>query len=237
MSFAVDIENLSFTWPKQDTPTLTIPRWQVAQGEHVFLQGHSGSGKSTLLNLLCGVLVANNGRLSVLDHELNQLSSRQRDRFRARKLGVIFQQFNLLPYLTAKENIQLGQWFTDRANAIKPHTDASEHFEQLTTSLGLNQQLLNKQASTLSVGQQQRVAVARALICQPQLIITDEPTSALDTEHRDRFIDLLLTQSRAHKASVIFVSHDRSLAGAFHSQINMQELNRGHIEQEVSHVS
>ncbi|WP_166423002.1 ABC transporter ATP-binding protein [Paraglaciecola sp. 20A4] len=237
MSLAIDIENLTFTWPKQDKPTLTIPRWQVERGEHVFLHGQSGSGKSTLLNLLCGVLESQSGRLCVLNSELNQLSARQRDNFRAREMGVIFQQFNLLPYLSAEENIHLGQWFTARANGTNPASDVDNDFENLTASLGLTADMLKRQAGELSVGQQQRVAVARALLSKPALIIADEPTSALDSEHRDKFIALLLAQSRAHHATVIFVSHDRSLASAFTSEVTMHKLNSSYIEQGGADVS
>lgn len=228
MSLAIDIENLTFTWPKQDKPTLNIPQWQVKKGEHVFLHGQSGSGKSTLLNLLCGVLVSQSGRLCVLNSELNQLSGRKRDNFRAREMGVIFQQFNLLPYLSAKENIYLGQWFTRRANGGRQSSNVDKDFGDFTASLGLNKDVLEKQAGALSVGQQQRVAVARALLSKPALIIADEPTSALDSEHRDKFIELLLTQSRAYHATVIFVSHDQSLASAFTSEVSMHTLNSPH---------
>lgn len=224
MSFAVDIESLSFTWPKNNSPTLTIPRWQVPMGEQVFLRGQSGSGKSTLLNLLSGVCVASEGRLSVLGKNLTSMSSRQRDQFRAQYLGVIFQQFNLLPYMSAKENIQLGQWFNKKAHK-GALSKSEERYQYLAETLGLSQKLLSQQASTLSVGQQQRVAVARALIFNPQLIIADEPTSALDTEHRDKFIELLLNQCRTDNTTLVFVSHDQSLASAFTQQTSMSSLN------------
>ena len=224
MSFAVDIESLSFTWSKNNSPTLTIPRWQVRTGEQVFLRGQSGSGKSTLLNLLSGVCIANEGRLSVLGNNLASMSSRQRDQFRAQYLGVIFQQFNLLPYMSAKENILLGQWFNKKAHKSSL-SKSEERYQYLGETLGLSQKLLSQQASTLSVGQQQRVAVARALISNPQLIIADEPTSALDTEHRDKFIELLLNQCHADNTTLVFVSHDQSLASAFTQQTSMSLLN------------
>ncbi|MFT4994183.1 MAG: putative ABC transport system ATP-binding protein [Paraglaciecola sp.] len=217
MPLAINISKLSFAWPGKNGFRLNINNWQVSSGSHVFLYGPSGSGKSTLLNLLSGVMPAQSGNLEVLAEELTTLSARQRDRFRARHIGMIFQQFNLLPYLSGEQNIQLAGRFNGKNKLI--NTDYARY---LYGQLALSDNILQQDASTLSVGQQQRIAVARALIYQPELIIADEPTSALDTELRDSFVNLLL--SNATHSTVIFVSHDRSLMPLFDQQFDIRSL-------------
>lgn len=203
---------------KKDKPILHIKQWSIKSGERIFLHGNSGSGKSTLLNIIAGVLSSNSGSVSVLGTELNKLSSHQRDRFRANHIGFIFQQFNLIPYLSVTDNIQLGAQFADQQN--KPLS-----IETLCEQLKLETSLLQRKANQLSIGQQQRVAVARALYNQPELIIADEPTSALDSDNRDNFIQLLLEQSQNTKATVLFVSHEKGLAYHFDSSIALGDIN------------
>lgn len=215
--YAIKFDKLQFCW-QADTPAININQWEVKAGNRVFLQGSSGSGKSTLLNLIAGLLTASTGSLQVLGKELTALSSYQRDQFRARHIGVIFQQFNLIPYLSVSDNIKLGAQFTN-----KQAIDTS--LETLCEQLQLATDLLNRPASKLSIGQQQRVAVARALYNQPEIIIADEPTSALDSDNRDQFIELLLEHSRTSQATVLFVSHDNSLAHHFDEQIHIQDIN------------
>ena len=218
MEYAINIAELSFRWPKNPAFELFIQDRQVSQGQNVFLYGPSGSGKSTLLNLLSGVLTGYTGHLQVLDCELTSLSGAQRDQFRAAHIGMIFQQFNLLPYLSGLQNIQLAQYF-------KPNHQAAGQTEllaQLCDTLQLSSALLKQTAATMSVGQQQRIAVARALINQPQLIIADEPSSALDSELRDQFIELLLSTTTNN--TVIFVSHDKNIASHFDRLCNIAEL-------------
>lgn len=218
MEYAINIAELSFRWPKNPAFELFIQDWQVSQGQNVFLYGPSGSGKSTLLNLLSGVLTGYTGHLQVLDCDLTSLSRAQRDQFRAAHIGMIFQQFNLLPYLSGLQNIQLAQYFKPKHQAAWQ----TELLAQLCDTLQLSSALLKQTAATMSVGQQQRIAVARALINQPQLIIADEPSSALDSELRDQFIELLL--STTTKNTVIFVSHDKNIASHFDRQCNIAEL-------------
>lgn len=217
MELAINIKDLNFSWQKQSMFKLHISRWQVEKAQHLFLYGKSGSGKSTLLNLLSGVVSGYSGSIEILGQDLNSISAAKRDQFRANNVGMIFQQFNLLPYLSGLQNIQLGQYFSSSNSDSK-----QQLLEQLTDKLQLSGSLLAQAASEMSVGQQQRVAVVRALINQPQLIIADEPTSALDSELRDHFIQLLL--ECAQQSTVIFVSHDKSLANHFSQQVNFADL-------------
>ncbi len=220
---SLSIDDLSFTWSNNPNFTLNIPKWQVKANEKVFLYGRSGEGKSTLLNLIAGIHTGYSGMLQVLGQDLAKLSNRQRDIFRANNIGVIFQQFNLLPYLTGQQNILLAQQFKHSDKA------SQQDLQQICDALELHTSLLNQKAKQLSVGQQQRVAVARALLGKPQLILADEPTSALDTESRESFINLLLEV--AGTASVIFVSHDLTLASYFDKQIKLTELQSVNLTQ------
>lgn len=217
---AVSIQQLRFAYPSDTAKTvLDIPEWSVAQGESVFLHGPSGTGKSTLLNLLAGILQCREGTLEVLGHSLHAMSGRQRDRFRARHIGFVFQQFNLIPYLNVLDNVLLASYFADRASG-------REDALTLLQELQLDAELCRKKASELSVGQQQRVAIARALISKPEMLIVDEPTSALDTDNRDIFMQLLLELVQRHQMTLLFVSHDRSLDRGFHRSVSLQEFNQ-----------
>ena len=219
MPLAIDVHGLEFAYPKATSAVLAIDQLTVAKGEKVFLQGASGSGKSTLLNILAGTLPVTRGTVTLLGYALSTMTARQRDAFRAQYIGVVFQQFNLVDYLTVKENIDAAAYF-----AGKSGRDVSHRLRQIIDALQLPKTVLTKRASQLSVGQQQRVAIARALINQPELLIVDEPTSALDAAARDQFIQLLL--SSAANSTVIFVSHDASLASYFETCLSMQTLNQ-----------
>lgn len=218
---AVSVQALRFNYGRRDPTVLDIPAWEVEQGAHVFLQGPSGSGKSTLLNLLAGVLLPASGEVEVLGQNLAQLSNRRRDRFRAAHIGFVFQQFNLVPYLSVADNILLAAHFNKAAG-----TAAHSRMQQLLQTLGLDEHLLNKQAAQLSVGQQQRVAIARALVNDPEILVVDEPTSALDSDARDAFMRLLLRISEQGKKTLLFVSHDQSLAHHFSIKLDLKQINR-----------
>lgn len=220
----VDIQEMQFRWPKQAVDTLAIDTLTIEQHQHTFLQGSSGSGKTTLLNLLCGINVCSQGSLSVLGNELKTLSSQKRDRFRGDYLGVIFQQFNLLPFLTVKENIQLPCGFSKQR--LQKINDMTEEVSRLLDALDLAPALANKSITELSAGQQQRVAVCRALIGSPELIIADEPTSALDTKNRDRFLQLLFQEADREKSTIVFVSHDPTIAHHFSEVIELSTINK-----------
>jgi len=227
MHDAILIHDLEFRWPGAARPTLSIPSWRVRQGERVFLYGPSGSGKTTLLNVLAGIQTPDKGVVQVLGSALGSMSARARDRFRGRYIGYIFQQFNLVPYLTVAENIALARHFGAPDPSVwRP---SAEQFQKETRALlarlGLSEELLSRQAMRLSVGQQQRVAVARALINRPRLIIADEPSSALDSDARDDFLALLLECAAVHDSAVVFVSHDRGMARHFETQVALASVN------------
>jgi putative ABC transport system ATP-binding protein len=165
----------------------------------------------------------------LLGEDITRLKQGQRDRFRVEHTGYIFQQFNLLPFLSVRENVELPCHFSKvRAQrAAQRHGSVEQAASELLAHLGLNDgQLIERRADTLSIGQQQRVAAARALIGQPALVIADEPTSALDTDTRQTFIQLLFSECRAAGASLLFVSHDQSLAPLFDRSLSLAELNR-----------
>ncbi len=222
------VENLVFQWKKSANPLLDIPSFAIAPQERFFLLGGSGSGKSTLLAILAGVLAPQQGVVQVLATDLAAIPSSRRDCFRADHFGVIFQQFNLIPSLSMLDNVTLPCHFSairkKRAeeNAGTPANEA----RRLLKKLGLSDELIKQPVSHLSVGQQQRVAAARALIGAPEIIIADEPTSALDTDRRNDFLELLFTQCEAAKSTLVFVSHDMALASSFDRTVALAAINR-----------
>ncbi|MGS7838862.1 ATP-binding cassette domain-containing protein [Stenotrophomonas maltophilia] len=204
---------------------LDIPRLWIEQGSSVLLRGISGGGKSTLLGLLAGVLLPGKGRVEVAGQALQDMGGAARDRFRADQLGVIFQQFNLLPFLSVRDNIALGLRFSRlRSARISGPLDAE--IARLLQALQLNPELMQRRAGTLSVGQQQRVAAARALIGRPALLLADEPTSALDREAATAFLTLMSAQCQAAGTTVLVVSHDDSLQPLFDRTISLSEINQ-----------
>lgn len=218
----VHLEEVTFRWPGQHTSTVEIEELAVAPGKHLFVRGASGSGKTTLLNLLCGIHAPTTGRVRLLGTDLATLSASRRDQFRADHIGVVFQQFNLLPYLSILENVTLSCAFSARKRARSSDTtDVTTTARRLLRSLNLDDDLHSRPVAELSVGQQQRVAVARALIGSPEILIADEPTSALDADNRDRFLDLLFQEATAQGCTLIFVSHDPALARRFDRTIEL----------------
>ncbi|MDM0012759.1 ABC transporter ATP-binding protein [Variovorax sp. J22P168] len=227
MSLVLSAQGLRFGWPGATAPCIDIDRFEVTAGEAVFLHGPSGCGKSTLLSLLAGVLVADAGQVRLLGHDWSELSASARDRSRVAHVGYVFQQFNLLPYLSVLDNVLLPCRFSSRrlAQASRDGTVA-EAARRLLERMGLAPALWQRQAMQLSVGQQQRVAAARALIGQPELVIADEPTSALDEDRREAFLDVLLSACEASHSALVFVSHDRRIANRFGRQVLLPEINR-----------
>jgi putative ABC transport system ATP-binding protein len=224
VSAAIALRGARFAWPGAARPCLDIPRFVLDRGERVFLHGPSGSGKSTLLSLVGGVVLPDAGTVSVLGADLARLSGPARDRHRADHVGFIFQQFNLIPYLSAAANIALPCRFSRRRAERSGAVEAA--IERLAGHLDLSAELLGAPAGQLSVGQQQRVAAARALIGQPELVIADEPTSALDADRQSAFLRLLLNECEAAGAALLFVSHDLRLASAFDRVVALGEINR-----------
>ena len=227
-STVIELNNVQFSWNK-NSPVLDIQELKVNAGEKVFIRGPSGSGKTTLLGLLGGVLVPEQGTVNVLETDLRGLSPAQRDYFRANHIGFIFQMFNLIPYLSLIENITLPLGFADKRQGRVNNSGLNARAEatRLLSHLGLQDaEQLRRQVTELSIGQQQRVAAARALIGQPELIIADEPTSALDTDTREAFIKLLFSEVEAAGSTLVFVSHDRTLEKLFDRTIALPEINR-----------
>ena len=224
----LDLQDLRYRWPGAVADTLQIERLQLAPGEAVFMRGPSGCGKSTLLSLLAGVLLADAGAVRLLGQDWMALASGARDRCRADHVGYIFQQFNLLPYLSVIDNVRLPLRFSrERARRAAAAAPAGlDPAEQLLALSGLETKLWPQPASALSVGQQQRVAAARALIGAPDLVIADEPTSALDEALRESFMTLLLQRCAAAGSALLFVSHDLRLASRFERVIDLPALNR-----------
>jgi putative ABC transport system ATP-binding protein len=218
------IKDLKFKYAGQETTALELNDFSVSEGERVFLRGRSGSGKSTLLNILAGVLTAPKDSVFYRSQDFSSISPAKRDQLRASEMGIIFQQFNLLPYLSAEENVFVPFAFNKNKD-IDYKSRAKELFEHLK----LSPEILSKPVHKLSVGQQQRVAVVRALIHKPKLILADEPTSSLDTEARDDFISLLLKESSAIGASVIFVSHDPTLEKHFQKTLHLKNREGGNL--------
>ncbi|MGF2687772.1 ABC transporter ATP-binding protein [Marinobacter sp. DUT-3] len=217
---AVTTRSLRYQWPHSNV-ALQFPDITLERGEHLFIKGPSGSGKSTLLSLLAGMVRPTSGSVSLLGEDITPFSNGQRDRFRADHMGVIFQQFNLVPYLTTLGNVTLPcRLSSKRQRLARP--EPSQEAEGLLTELAIPHSHWYQPVTRLSVGQQQRVAAARALIGHPELILADEPTSALDTDNRDRFIELLLTLAHRAGSSVIFVSHDQGLATHFDHELFLE---------------
>lgn len=224
---AIHIQQLQFAYDRRQS-LIQIDDWQVPSQSQTFLYGASGSGKSTLLNLLCGILTPQSGEVTLLGQAFSRLPSRKRDRFRAQHIGVVFQEFNLIPFLTVAENIALATHFARQSdnqssnqagNELTEKRTANERAGAIFERLKLNTTLLSQRADQLSVGQRQRVSIARALINQPEILIADEPTSALDSENRDEFMQLLLETATQSACTVLFVSHDQGLKSHFsHTQ-------------------
>jgi len=216
----LEIANLKkgFTAPDgSHTAIVDVPAFVLETGAQVALAGTSGSGKTTLLNLIAGILQADAGRIVLAGAELTALSESERDALRANTLGYVFQTFNLLQGFTALENVELGMMFgpgTDRAAATR-----------LLERVGLKDRLHYKPRQ-LSVGQQQRVAVARALANRPKLVLADEPTGNLDRRHALEALDLIRETCREAGAALLLVSHDREILAAFDTVEDLAHINR-----------
>ncbi|MEO0618879.1 MAG: ABC transporter ATP-binding protein [Pseudomonadota bacterium] len=223
---AVSLSDVAFSWADGRGFSLHIEAFEIERGETVLLLGPSGSGKSTLLSLLCGIATPQAGRIDVLGTDMAALSAMQRDRFRAEHLGIVFQMFNLLPYGSLIDNVTLPLNFAPRRRQrASAEGDAAAEAVRLLERLGIGRHdALAARASAISVGQQQRVAVARALIGKPEIVIADEPTSALDVARRDDFLRLVFEEVRAVDATLVMVSHDHGLAERFDRVIALSDI-------------
>jgi len=220
---AIYMRNVVYSY-RAGKEILRIPRFDVARGERVFVFGRSGSGKTILLGLVAGVLHGQKGEIQVLNEDLRKMSSHRRDAFRGTHIGYIFQLFNLISYLNVIDNITLPCRLIKQRRRRLGETDLRQAAEKMASQLGV-EALLYENVTRLSVGQQQRVAAARALLGNPEVIIADEPTSALDFDQRERFLQLLFERCQEAGSTLIFVSHDRSLAPLFDRAISLDDIN------------
>ena len=200
-----------------ELPILDLPAFSVGEGEQVALQGPSGSGKTTLLNVITGITPVDSGRVLIAGHDTTGMPEAARDRFRAEFVGIVFQTFHLLPGFTALENVLLGMTFagkTDRPLA-----------ESLLEGVGLSHRVHHR-PGRLSVGEQQRVAVARALANRPALMLADEPTASVDLANQSRIVDLLRETCRQQGIALLVVTHSAEAAGMFERVEHLDQLNR-----------
>jgi putative ABC transport system ATP-binding protein len=225
MKTIVELAGVEFCYASSDKPVVEIQKLAIAEGESVFLFGPSGSGKTTLLEILAGVLAPQKGKVLIRDQDLASMTASQRDSFRAAHIGYVFQSFNLIPYLNVVDNILLPIHLSAERFKNLSGKKPSDEALNLCKRLGISD-LFEKSVTELSVGQQQRVAVARALLGSPKIILADEPTSALDQDHREKFIRLLFEVANSQGTTVLFVSHDRTLEPLFSRSLAIEALRR-----------
>ncbi|HEX5997805.1 MAG TPA: ATP-binding cassette domain-containing protein [Hyphomicrobiaceae bacterium] len=222
----VRISDVRFAWAGKGAFSLAVPEFALPARERILLIGPSGSGKSTFLSLLCGILAPQAGSIEILGHDLVKLGAAARDTFRAEHFGIVFQMFNLLPYGSVIDNVLLPLSFAPgRRQRAAGKGPAADEARRLLARLGLEADALHsRSAANLSVGQQQRVAAARALIGAPEIVVADEPTSALDGDRQDAFLELLFAEVEAAGATLIMVSHDVSLGPRFDRVVRLNEI-------------
>ena len=225
---AIQLSDIDFSWGSaRDDFRIQVKDFQLEKNESVILVGPSGGGKSTLLSLICGIINSKYGITKILGENLGEMSRSERDSFRADNIGIIFQQFNLLPYLSALDNVLLPLEFSFARKKVLGKTKADYKIEgrRLLNSLSIGPDTLGKQkAVTLSIGQQQRVAAARAFIGSPELIVADEPTSSLDEGSQDEFLKQLFAQKTSTGASLLMVSHNPRLEKWFDRLVKLESI-------------
>jgi putative ABC transport system ATP-binding protein len=225
----VRLSDVAFAWPGQGGFSLGVRKFALPARERILLIGPSGSGKSTFLSLICGILKPQAGRIEILGQDLARMGAATRDAFRAEHFGIVFQMFNLLPYGSVIDNVLLPLSFAPgRRRRAGAKTSPEDEARRLLARLGLDAAALGgRSAANLSVGQQQRVAAARALIGTPEIVVADEPTSALDRDRQDAFLELLFAEVAAAGATLVMVSHDQSLAPRFDRVLHLADVVSG----------
>ena len=226
---AVFVKELEFTWPASTFSTLKVANLKVSENSRTLIQGPSGSGKTTLLSLLAGILLPNSGEIIVLSEDLTTLNNKRRDAFRVDRIGFLFQQFNLIPYLNLVENVLLPCRFSKLRyhNAGNTESGLKDEACRLLKLLGLESDKFSHLATQkLGVGQQQIVAATQALLGKPKLILTVESTSALDPEKSISFLELIFKECSKNQTTLIMVSHDNFLSAQFDEVIDLSILNQ-----------
>ncbi len=220
MIIELDSVEVTFNAGKESLKVLDIARWNVTEGDRLAIFGPSGSGKSTFLYALSGLLPVTRGKINVCGHALQAMSEAQRDSFRARYIGIVFQDFNLLHGFSVLENVLVGMTFSPR----KPNLEEAKH---LLNEVGLSHRL-NYYPSKLSSGEQQRVAVARALANRPKLLLADEPTASLHPVNKEDVLRLLLDMCDRHGCTLVLVTHEQEVISLFQNTVTFLELNRAY---------
>ena len=223
----IQLKNIQFKYDNSQAFKLKINQFELKKNTQAFIEGPSGCGKTTFLNLLTGLIKPQQGNINVFGTNITALSQIECDRFRADHFGIIFQLFNLIPYLSVIENIILPCTFSEKKAkcALQNESSLTAEAHRLCTELDIDDNLIKKPVQHLSIGQQQRVAIARAIIGQPDILIADEPTSALDNERRDQFIELLLQEANKYNLNLLFVSHAMSIKSKFNTILNLNDVN------------
>ena len=217
----ISVENLNYSLGNNTRFSLKINKFILQKSDSFLIYGDSGAGKSTFLNLLSGTLRPQEGAINILGTNIVDSSSAVKDKIRGDHFGIVFQTFNLLPYITVKNNILLGKAYSNRKQLLS----SNDEVKILMDKLSLNyKDLVDRKAYELSIGQQQRVAVARALIGKPEIIIADEPTSALDQDNQKEFLNLLFKSLDENEQGLIMVSHDKKLSNKFKIVKNITEI-------------
>ena len=217
----IELRKLQFHYP-QSSFSLQLDHTRVESGERVALIGPSGCGKTTLLNLLAGVLLPDSGSVDLAGESMTALSDAQRRDFRIRRLGLVFQNFELLEYLNVRDNILLSLRI---GRGLSVTADMQQRVEILAERLGIADKL-DRHPGQLSQGERQRVAVARALLLEPPIILADEPTGNLDPANKFVVLDLLLDYAREHGATLLAVTHDHDLLDRFERVMDFKDINQ-----------
>lgn len=220
---SITINHLSFAYSGADGFAFRIPELNLSRGKTYLLLGPSGSGKSTLLNLLAGILRAQSGTFEIAGQNMTDVGAAQMDRFRGEHIGFIFQSLNLIPWLNVRDNIGLGLTFAPKRRQAVTR-DTTQAIDELAQAMNIEAALMTSPAGQLSIGQQQRVAAARALIGAPDIILADEPSSALDEANTKVFFDLLMARLDRARQMLLVVSHDTRLAGYFDEVLSIEDI-------------
>jgi putative ABC transport system ATP-binding protein len=200
---------------KVDVPALRGVNLLVEEGEFVAVVGPSGCGKSTLLHILGGLTYPTTGKVLVDGNDFSHMTDADRTRFRRHKIGFVFQRFNLLPTLTARQNVTIAQHI--QGNGFNPH-----RFESVVELLGIRDKL-NHKPYALSGGEQQRVAIARAIICEPKILLTDEPTGNLDTENSQVVLNMMRALNRSFRQTILMITHNPEAAAIADRIVRMRD--------------